>query len=123
MAPPSSLCHQPSALSPQPSAISYNAVVLRPYRGTSPRVHPTAFIDDSAQVIGDVDIGEESSVWMAAVLRGDVHAIRVGRRTNIQDAVVVHVMNGTHPTTIGDGVTIGHGAIVHGCTIDSHCLI
>lgn len=97
--------------------------MLRPFRGVSPRIHPTAFIDDSAQVIGDVDIGEESSVWMAAVLRGDVNAIRVGRRTNIQDGTVVHVMSGTHPTTIGDNVTIGHGAIVHGCTIENQCLI
>lgn len=88
-----------------------------------PRVHPSAFIDDSAQVIGDVEIGEESGVWMCAVLRGDVHAIRVGRRTNIQDGTIVHVMTGTHPTTIGDHVTIGHGAIVHGCTIENQCLI
>jgi len=97
--------------------------VLRGFRGVSPRIHPTAFIDDSAQVIGDVDIGEESGVWMAAVLRGDVNAIRVGRRTNIQDGTVVHVMSGTHATTIGDNVTIGHGAIVHGCTIENQCLI
>ena len=97
--------------------------MLRPYRGVSPRVHPTAFIDDSAQVIGDVEIGEESSVWMTVVLRGDVHWIRIGRRTNIQDGTVVHVMNGTHPTTIGDNVTVGHGAIVHGCTIEHQCLI
>jgi carbonic anhydrase/acetyltransferase-like protein (isoleucine patch superfamily) len=97
--------------------------VLRPYRGVSPRVHPTAFIDDSAQVIGDVDIGEESSVWMAAVVRGDVHWIRVGRRSNIQDGTIVHAMTGTHPTAIGSEVTIGHGALVHGCTIEDHCLI
>jgi carbonic anhydrase/acetyltransferase-like protein (isoleucine patch superfamily) len=97
--------------------------VLRPYRGQLPRVHPAAFIDDSAQVIGDVEVGEESSVWMCAVLRGDVQRIRVGRRTNIQDGSIVHVMSGTHPTTIGDNVTIGHGAIVHGCTIDDQCLI
>lgn len=97
--------------------------MLRPYRGLLPRVHPTAFVDDSAQVIGDVEIGEESSVWMCAVLRGDVHWIRVGSRTNIQDGTIVHVMNGTHPTTIGSNVTIGHGAIVHGCTIEDQCLI
>jgi carbonic anhydrase/acetyltransferase-like protein (isoleucine patch superfamily) len=97
--------------------------VLRPYRGTSPRVHPTAFIDESAQVIGDVEIGEESSVWMCAVIRGDVHWIRVGRRTSIQDGAVVHAMTGTHPTSIGDNVTIGHAAVVHGCTIDNQCLI
>jgi carbonic anhydrase/acetyltransferase-like protein (isoleucine patch superfamily) len=97
--------------------------MLRPYRGTAPRVHPTAFIDDSAQVIGDVEIGEESSVWMCAVVRGDVHWIRVGRRTSIQDGVIVHAMTGTHPTSIGDAVTIGHGAVVHGCTIETECLI
>jgi len=88
-----------------------------------PRVHPTAFIDDSAQVIGDVDIGEESGVWMSVVIRGDVNTIHVGRRTNIQDGTVVHAMTGTHPTTIGDNVTIGHGAIVHGCTVEDQCLI
>jgi|SRR5581483_440849 len=97
--------------------------MLRPYRGVFPRVHPTAFIDHSAQVIGDVDIGEESSVWMAAVVRGDVHRIRVGRRSNIQDGTVVHVMNRTHPTTIGDEVTVGHAALLHGCTIEDRCLI
>jgi carbonic anhydrase/acetyltransferase-like protein (isoleucine patch superfamily) len=97
--------------------------VLRTFRGVSPRVHPTAFIDDSAQVIGDVDIGEESGVWMCAVVRGDVNAIRIGRRSNIQDGTVVHAMTGTHQTAIGDGVTIGHGAIIHGCTIEDQCLI
>ncbi len=86
-------------------------------------MHPTAFIDASAQVIGDVEIGEESSVWMCAVLRGDVHWIRVGRRTNIQDGSIVHAMTGTHPTSIGDNVTIGHAAIVHGATIEHQCLI
>jgi carbonic anhydrase/acetyltransferase-like protein (isoleucine patch superfamily) len=97
--------------------------VLRSYRGVLPRVHPSAFIDESAQVIGDVEIGEESSVWMCAVLRGDVHAIRIGRQSNLQDGTIVHVMNGTHPTTIGDQVTIGHGAVVHGCTIERQCLV
>ena len=101
----------------------YNSPVLRPYRGQFPRVDPTAFVDASAQVIGDVEIGEESSVWMCAVIRGDVHWIRVGRRTSIQDGTVVHAMTGTHPTSIGDNVTIGHGAIVHGCTIENLCLI
>ena len=97
--------------------------MLRPHRGTLPRVHPSAFIDDSAQVIGDVEIGEESSVWMCVVVRGDVNRVRIGRRSNVQDGTVVHVMSKTHPTTIGDNVTIGHGAIVHGCTIDDRCLI
>ena len=74
-------------------------------------------------MIGDVELGAESSVWMNAVVRGDVHSIRIGARSNVQDATVVHVMNGTHPTTIGDDVTIGHAAVVHGCTIGNRVLI
>lgn len=97
--------------------------MLRAYKGVLPRVHPDAFVDQSAQVIGNVEIGEASSVWMNAVVRGDVHWIRIGRRSNVQDGTVVHVMNGTHPTTIGDEVTIGHGAIVHGCTLADRILI
>src|SRR5437870_3830152 len=97
--------------------------MLRPHRGRMPRVHPTAYIDHSAQVIGDVEIGEESSVWMCVVIRGDVNWIRIGRRSNVQDGTIVHVMTKTHPTTVGDNVTIGHGAIVHGCTIEDRCLI
>jgi carbonic anhydrase/acetyltransferase-like protein (isoleucine patch superfamily) len=97
--------------------------MLRPFRGTMPRVHPTAYIDDSAQIIGDVEIGEDSSVWMCVVIRGDVHHIRIGRRTNVQDGTIVHVMRGTHPTAIGDEVTIGHGAVIHGCAIQNRCLI
>jgi carbonic anhydrase/acetyltransferase-like protein (isoleucine patch superfamily) len=97
--------------------------MLRQFRGTSPRVHAAAYVDDSAQVIGDVEIGPESSVWMNAVVRGDVHWVRIGRRSNVQDGTVVHVMNGTHPTTIGDDVTIGHAAVVHGCTVADRVLI
>src|SRR3954447_15146715 len=97
--------------------------MLRPYRGSLPRVHPTAYIDASAQVIGDVEIGDESSVWMCVVIRGDVHRIRIGRRSNVQDGSVVHAMKDTHPTVIGDNVTIGHAAVVHGCTVDDQCLI
>ncbi|HMD35497.1 MAG TPA: gamma carbonic anhydrase family protein [Vicinamibacterales bacterium] len=97
--------------------------MLRPFRNVLPRVHSTAFVDDSAQVIGDVAIGEESGVWMCAVVRGDVNTIRIGRRTNIQDGTVVHAMTGTHQTTIGDNVTIGHAAVIHGCTIENQCLI
>ena len=97
--------------------------MLRPFRGQLPRVHPTAFVDTSAQVIGDVEIGEESSVWMCAVIRGDVHWITVGKRTSIQDGTIVHAMTGTHPTSIGDNVTIGHAAVIHGCTVEDQCLI
>ena len=88
-----------------------------------PVVHPTAFVDESAQVIGDVQIGAESSVWMNAVIRADVNSIRIGERTNVQDGSVIHVMHHTHPTAVGDDVTIGHGAIVHGCTVGSRVLI
>lgn len=97
--------------------------MLRPYRSVFPRVDPTAFVDDSAQVLGDVEIGPESSVWMNVVIRGDVNTIRIGRRTNIQDGTVIHVMKNTHPTTIGDDVTVGHAAILHGCTVEDRCLI
>ncbi len=97
--------------------------MLRPYRSIHPTVHPSAFVDVSAQVIGDVHIGSESSVWMNVVVRGDVHYIRIGARTNIQDLTMVHVMRDTSPTVIGDNVTIGHSAVVHGCTIEDRCLI
>jgi carbonic anhydrase/acetyltransferase-like protein (isoleucine patch superfamily) len=97
--------------------------MLRSHRGRSPRIHPSAFIDDSAQVIGDVEVGEESSVWMTVVVRGDVHRITIGRRTNVQDGTIVHVMKDTHPTLIGDEVTIGHAAMLHGCVIEDRCLI
>ncbi len=83
----------------------------------------SAYLDPSAQVIGDVTIGDESSLWMHVVVRGDVNTIRIGRRTNVQDGSVVHVMRGTHPTTIGDEVTIGHGALVHGCTLGDRVLV
>jgi carbonic anhydrase/acetyltransferase-like protein (isoleucine patch superfamily) len=97
--------------------------MLRAFRGQMPRVHPTAYVDESAQVIGNVEIGDESSVWMNAVIRGDVNAIRIGRRTNLQDGTVVHVMHDTHPTEIADDVTVGHGAIIHGCTIGPRVLV
>lgn len=97
--------------------------MIRPHRGRWPVIDPTAFVDQSAQVIGDVTLGETSSVWMNVVVRGDVHHIRIGDRTNIQDGTIVHVMRDTHPTVIGDEVTIGHGAVIHGCTIESRCLI
>jgi carbonic anhydrase/acetyltransferase-like protein (isoleucine patch superfamily) len=98
--------------------------VIRVYKGITPSVASSAFVDASAQVIGDVHLGEESSVWMNAVIRGDVNHIRIGRRTNIQDGTVVHVMREpSHPTSLGDDITVGHGAIVHGCTVEDRCLI
>ena len=97
--------------------------MIRSYRSIHPTIDPLAFVDASAQVIGDVHIGPESSVWMNVVVRGDVNAIRIGARTNIQDLTLVHVMRDTHPTLIGNDVTVGHSAVVHGCTIEDRCLI
>ena len=97
--------------------------MIRPYRGLSPTIAHDTYIDISAQVIGDVHLGAQSSVWMNAVLRGDVHSIRVGARTNIQDCAVLHGMRGLHPVIVGDGCTIGHNATVHGCTIEDDVLI
>ena len=101
----------------------YNFAVIRAFGSIHPRIDSSAFVDQSAQVIGDVHVGAESSVWMNVVIRGDVHYIRIGARTNVQDGSVVHVMRNTHPTVIGDEVTIGHGALIHGCTIEDRCLI
>ena len=98
--------------------------MIRKFKGLEPRVDATAYIDQSAQVIGDVEIGAESSVWMNVVIRGDVNRIRIGKRTNVQDLTMVHVMREpSHPTLIGDEVTIGHSAVIHGCTIEDRVLI
>jgi len=97
--------------------------MIRPFKGIQPTVDASAYVDVSAQVIGDVHIGPESSLWMNVVVRGDVNAIRIGARSNVQDLTLVHVMRNTHPTVIGDQVTVGHSAVVHGCTIENRCLI
>ncbi|HUL74914.1 MAG TPA: gamma carbonic anhydrase family protein [Vicinamibacterales bacterium] len=97
--------------------------MLRSYRGRLPKVHPTAYVDTSAQVVGDVEIGADSSIWLNAVVRGDVNIIRIGERSNVQDGTIVHVMHDTHPTHIGNDVTIGHAAIVHGCTVGPRVLV
>ena len=97
--------------------------MIRPFKDKTPVVDASAYVDHSAQVIGDVAIGPESSVWMNVVIRGDVNDIRIGRRTNIQDLTMVHVNAGTHPTTIGDQVTVGHSAVIHGCTIEDRVLV
>jgi carbonic anhydrase/acetyltransferase-like protein (isoleucine patch superfamily) len=97
--------------------------MIRSYRGLSPTIAPGTYIDPSAQIIGDVHLGAQSSVWMNAVLRGDTHSIRVGARTNIQDCTVVHGMRDLHPVLIGDGCTIGHNATIHGCVIEDDVLI
>jgi len=98
-------------------------MTIRSYKGHVPQIAPSAYIDEAAVVIGDVVIGEDSSVWPCAVIRGDVHYIRIGARTNIQDGSVLHVMKDLYPLILGDGVTVGHGVTLHGCTIESRCLI
>ena len=97
--------------------------MIRPFRGVHPQIHESAFVEESAQVIGDVHVGEESSIWFNSVVRGDVHYIRIGNRTNIQDNAVIHVRNGTHPTILEDQVTVGHSVTLHGCYIERGCLI
>lgn len=87
-----------------------------------PRIHPSAYVVPNATVIGDVSLGEESSVWYGAVLRGDINRIIIGARTNIQDNVVVHLSD-DYPAIVGDLVTVGHSAIVHACTIDDEVLV
>ena len=98
--------------------------MLRPYRNVVPTIDPSAYVDESAQVIGDVVVGAESSIWLNAVVRGDVNYIRIGRQSNLQDGVIVHVNHTpSHPTVVGERVTVGHAAILHGCVIGDRCLI
>ncbi len=97
--------------------------MILPYRGKRPRIHPSVFVAEGAQIIGDVEIGPESSVWFNTVIRGDVHYIRIGGRTNVQDNCCLHVTHETYPLVVGSGVTVGHGAILHSATIKDNCLI
>jgi carbonic anhydrase/acetyltransferase-like protein (isoleucine patch superfamily) len=97
--------------------------MIRPYRGVLPTVPATCYVDLSAQVIGDVVLGEHSSVWMNAVIRGDVNSIRIGTRSNVQDCAVLHGMRYVYPVHVGDLVTIGHNATVHGCTLEDAVLV
>jgi carbonic anhydrase/acetyltransferase-like protein (isoleucine patch superfamily) len=96
---------------------------IRPYRGKHPQIAASAYIDPAAVIIGDVAIGEDSSVWPCSVIRGDVHYIRIGARSNIQDGCVLHVMRDECPLVLGDNVTVGHSVTLHGCVIESRCLI
>ena len=97
--------------------------MIRSYRGRKPLIAESAYVDAAAVVIGDVIIGEHSSVWPGVVIRGDVHWIRIGARTNIQDGSVLHVMRDEWPLSIGDSVTVGHGCLLHGCAIESRVLV
>ncbi len=94
-----------------------------PYLENPPRIHETAYVAPTAVVMGDVEIGEESNVWFNTVIRGDVHFIRIGKRTSIQDLTMVHVMRDRYPTVIGDDVTIAHHCCIHGCTIGDRVLV
>ncbi len=96
--------------------------VLIGFRGIVPTCHESVFVAEGAMVIGDVEIGEESSVWFHTVIRGDIHRIRVGRRTNVQDHCTLHV-TARDPLAVGNEVTLGHRAVVHGCTVEDLCLI
>jgi len=97
--------------------------MIRSYKGVTPQFPDTSYIDESAQLIGDVILGEHSSIWMNSVLRGDVHQIRVGHYSNIQDNCVLHGMKELYGVYVGDYVSVGHNAILHGCTIEGRCLI
>jgi gamma-carbonic anhydrase len=97
--------------------------MIEPFLGRHPDLHPSAWVAPSAIVAGDVTLGEGASVWYGASLRGDVHYIRVGDRSNVQDNAVLHVSRETHPCVLGEDVTVGHSAVVHGCTVEDGCLI
>lgn len=101
----------------------YPQIMIRPFRGVQPQIHPTAFVDHSAQVIGDVHLGEQASIWCNCSVRGDIHYIRIGDRANVQDNSVIHVRNGTHPTILEAEVTVGHSVTLHGCHVGRGCLI
>jgi len=98
-------------------------MIVLPYGGKKPRLGQGVFVAENATLIGDVEIGNDCSIWFGTVIRGDVNHIRIGSRTNIQDNCVLHVTHDTHPTIVAEEVTIGHGAIVHGCTIKRGALI
>ena len=102
---------------------------IRKYKGIWPTLHHRVYVDPAATVIGAVELDDDVSIWPGAVLRGDVHFIRIGARSNVQDGAVIHVTHdgpyspGGFPTLVGEGVTIGHGAVIHACTIEDYCLI
>lgn len=96
---------------------------ILPYRGVMPTIDPSAYIADNAVVIGDVHIGAESNIWFGCILRGDVHEIRIGRRTNIQDGSVIHTTRNVSGTYIGDEVTVGHMSLLHACTVETNAFI
>lgn len=97
--------------------------IVRPYGGKAPRLGEGVWLADDAVVLGDVELGASASIWYGVVVRGDVNAVRIGARTNVQDLTVVHVTSGTHPTVVGEDVTIGHRVVLHGCTVHDRALV
>ena len=97
--------------------------MIRSFKDMRPVIPATCYVDESAQIIGDVVLGEHASVWMNAVLRGDVYAIRIGANSNIQDCSVLHGMKNTYGVTVGEYVTVGHSVTLHGCVVEDRCLI
>ncbi|MDQ6785508.1 MAG: gamma carbonic anhydrase family protein [Acidobacteriota bacterium] len=97
--------------------------MIIPFQNLNPKIHESVFIAENATIIGDVEIGENSSIWFNSVLRGDVNFIRIGARCNIQDGSIIHVSSKTHPTVLEDEVTLGHRVMLHGCHIETGCLI
>lgn len=106
----------------EPTKIEYKDKLF-PYTDLFPRLHEPVFLAEGVKIIGDVEIGRDSSVWYNCVIRGDVHYIRIGEMTNIQDCSMLHVTNGKYPLNIGSRVTIGHSVKLHGCTIQDLCLV
>ena len=94
-----------------------------PYKGIVPKLHETVFVTEGAIIVGDVEIGRDSSIWFNSVVRGDVNYIRIGERTNVQDNSVLHVTHDTYPLFVGSDVTIGHSVVLHGCKVGDRCLI
>ncbi|MEP7075465.1 MAG: gamma carbonic anhydrase family protein [Acidobacteriota bacterium] len=97
--------------------------MIRPFNGVHPKIRETALVTDDAIVIGDVEIGEDASVWFGSIVRGDVNYIRIGARTNIQDGTIIHVSSKTHPTILEEEITVGHRVTLHGCHVERGCLI
>ena len=99
------------------------AGLILPYRGVLPKIDENAFIAQTAVITGDVEIGADSGIWFGCVIRGDVHQIRIGKRTNIQDGTIVHCTRNKFPCLIGDDITVGHGAILHACILEDGCFV
>ena len=97
--------------------------MIKPFNNVHPRIHETAYVADDAIVIGDVEIGEDASIWFGSIVRGDVNYIRVGARTNIQDGTIIHVSSKTHSTVLEEEITVGHRVTLHGCYVERGCLI